>query len=134
MGTHPAIMPLSETAPLSMQSIDHFHSDPSNWKLGIFYFCRADPRIIVPKRIRGLGWTINLARPMAVPYLVLIVATIWGVLELLRFLGASADTRFGVKVLLAVGVIALCYYLAHRPSAGTARKTHPSTHNEDSNT
>jgi hypothetical protein len=97
-----------------MQTLDQFHSDPSNWKLGFIYFCRADPRIIVPKRIRGLGWTINLARPMAVPYTVLLIGAVWGILEFIRFLGANAEIRFWVKALLAVGIIAFCYYAAHR--------------------
>ena len=39
---------------------------------------------------------------------------VWGVLEFIRFLGVSAENRFLVKVLLAFGVIAGCYYLAHR--------------------
>ena len=37
---------------------DHF------WKLGIFYFNRADPALWVEKRF-GSGWTVNLAKPMA---------------------------------------------------------------------
>jgi hypothetical protein len=97
-----------------MPSLDQIHSDPSNWKLGFIYFCRADPRIIVPKRIQGLGWTINLARPMAIPSVVLVVGVIWGVLEFIRYLGVGAETRFLVKVLLAFGVIVGCYCLAHR--------------------
>jgi hypothetical protein len=99
---------------VSIHRLDQFHSDPANWKYGIFYFCRADPRIIVPKRIIGLGWTLNFARPMAVPFVLLLLAVIWGVLELLRHLGASAEVRLCAKICLATGVIALCYYLAHR--------------------
>jgi hypothetical protein len=45
---------------------DELHADPANWKWGIFYFSREDRRIVVPKRIRGLGWTINFARPEAI--------------------------------------------------------------------
>ena len=97
-----------------MPTLDQFHSDPANWKLGFIYFCRADPRIVVPKRIRGLGWTINLARPMAIPSVVLLVGVVWGVLELMSYLGVSAEIRFLVKLLLAIGIIAGCYYLAHR--------------------
>ncbi|HEY3901886.1 MAG TPA: DUF5808 domain-containing protein [Chthoniobacter sp.] len=94
--------------------LDQFHSDPANWKLGFIYFCRADPRILVPKRIRGLGWTINLARPMAIPCVILVIGAVWGALEFIRFLGVSAESRFLVKLLLAFGIIAACYYLAHR--------------------
>lgn len=39
--------------------------------LGIFYFNKTDKRVIVPKVNRGLGWTINFARPQA--YLVILI-------------------------------------------------------------
>jgi len=108
-----------------MPTLDSFHSDPANWKFGIFYFCRADRRILVPKRIRGLGWTINFARPMAIPSVALVVGAIWGVLALLSFLGAGADVRFTVKVVLAFGVIAFCYYQAHRQPPVSTKESHP---------
>jgi len=38
-------------------------NDPNNIKLGIFYFCPQDSRIIVPKRIPAMGWTLNFANP-----------------------------------------------------------------------
>lgn len=40
---------------------DQWHQDPRNWKLGIFYFNKLDPRIMPPKRIKFLGWTLNFA-------------------------------------------------------------------------
>ena len=36
-------------------------NNPKNWSFG-FYFSKRDSRVIVPKRIRWLGWTINLGR------------------------------------------------------------------------
>ncbi len=39
---------------------DRMWDDASNWKLGLFYYCTEDPRVIVPKRL-GVGWTVNLA-------------------------------------------------------------------------
>ncbi len=47
------------------ESNGNWHDDPSNWKLGIFYYNKADKRIFPPKRIRGLGWTINFANPLS---------------------------------------------------------------------
>lgn len=38
--------------------------DDAHWKLGIFYFNREDPSLFLEKRF-GVGWTINLARPLA---------------------------------------------------------------------
>ncbi len=97
---------------MSHHSLDRFHSDPANWKLWFFYYCRADQRIIVPKRIRGLGWTLNFARPLAVPFLGFIIALALGILELARSFGAGGDARFAIKMLLVLGIIALCYRLS----------------------
>ncbi|HEY0174915.1 MAG TPA: DUF5808 domain-containing protein [Pedobacter sp.] len=36
--------------------------DIGNYKWGIFYFNQNDPRIIVPKRIKFQGWTLNFAK------------------------------------------------------------------------
>ncbi|MEZ5573590.1 MAG: DUF5808 domain-containing protein [Halioglobus sp.] len=39
-------------------------NDPSNWGGPVWlevYFSKRDSRIWVPKRIRALGWTVNLA-------------------------------------------------------------------------
>lgn len=38
--------------------------DDKHWKLGMFYFNKQDPSIFLEKRF-GVGWTINLARPLA---------------------------------------------------------------------
>jgi uncharacterized membrane protein len=35
------------------------------WKWGVFYFNPNDSRIIVPKRIEWLGWTLNFAQPVS---------------------------------------------------------------------
>lgn len=52
-----------------------WHNDPKNWKLGIFYFNMDDPRILPPKRIKQLGWTLNFARWQA--WLILIFIMIF---------------------------------------------------------
>jgi hypothetical protein len=105
---------------MNPQRIDPFHSDPANWKLGIFYFCRADSRIIVPKRIRGLGWTLNLARPLAVPFLVFLMGLIVAAGELARYLGAGPDLRITIKVVVAIALVALCYRMARIPARNPA--------------
>ena len=104
---------------MSHHEIDRFHCDSANWKLGIFYFCRADQRIVVPKRIRGLGWTINFARPLALPFLAFILAVAYGALALVRSFGGGGDARFAIKLLLALGIIALCYHLSKAPRKGS---------------
>ncbi len=36
----------------------------NHWRLGVFYFNRQDPRLLVPKR-HGFGWTLNFAHLVA---------------------------------------------------------------------
>ncbi|WP_245835669.1 DUF1648 domain-containing protein [Virgibacillus ndiopensis] len=46
--------------------------DDRYWKLGQFYFNKNDPALFLEKRF-GIGWTINLARPLAwIMFLVII--------------------------------------------------------------
>ena len=100
---------------MSRVALDLLHFNAGNWRLGIFYFCRADPRMIVPKRIRGLGWTLNFARPLAVPFLGFLITLVLAVLELASSFGVGGDARFAIKPLLTLGLIAFCYRLANPP-------------------
>lgn len=99
---------------------DLSHCNPGNWKLGVFYFCREDSRILVPKRIRGLGWTVNLARPLAIPFFLFGLAFLLGIFELIKSFGNGGDALFAMKVLGGLGFIALCYWFC-RKVAGTFR-------------
>jgi len=47
---------------LEKEILDAMCRDIENWK-GPFYFNRKDPRILVPKFIPSLGWTLNFASP-----------------------------------------------------------------------
>jgi uncharacterized membrane protein len=67
-------------------ALDESHKDPANWKLGIFYFNKADPRLMPPKRIPGLGYTVNFANWKSVLILILMVAASAGLVEGLIFL------------------------------------------------
>ncbi len=41
--------------------LDALWHDPKNWRLGVIYVCRKDPRIVVSKRLKWTGWTFNFA-------------------------------------------------------------------------
>lgn len=42
---------------------ERWRNDPENYRWGILYFNPKDPRIILPKRIKEMGWTLNFANP-----------------------------------------------------------------------
>lgn len=58
----------------SKETLDKWHNDPNNWKLGIFYFNKEDKRIFPPKRKAQFGWTVNFANPLSVLAIVVIIA------------------------------------------------------------
>ncbi|MES2689029.1 MAG: DUF5808 domain-containing protein, partial [Bacteroidota bacterium] len=50
------------------------HNDPGNWRLGIIYYNKKDRRIFPPKKMKGLGWTVNFANPYSyLTFLVMII-------------------------------------------------------------
>ena len=61
----------------SNEQLEEWHKDPANWVLGVFYFNRKDKRVLAPKRISLLGWTLNFANPYAIPVLGLILLLIF---------------------------------------------------------
>lgn len=57
---------------MAREDLERMWSDPANWTL-FGYRCPGDPRVIVPKRMRAMGWTINWAHPQAIPMLLLMM-------------------------------------------------------------
>ncbi len=58
---------------MTPREIEACWNDPRNRKGGV-YFCKADPRVIVPRHRKWMGWTINFARPTAFPVLLGMIA------------------------------------------------------------
>ena len=58
---------------MTSEEIEACWRDPHNRRCGV-YFCKADPRVIVPKHRKWMGWTLNFARPSAVPVLLGMIA------------------------------------------------------------
>ncbi len=48
---------------MSRDELDRLWADPKNWNS--LYRCALDPRVIVPRRRRWMGWTVNFAHPQA---------------------------------------------------------------------
>lgn len=43
------------------KNFNRMENDPDNYKWGIFYFNPDDSRILLPKRNKWMGWTLNFA-------------------------------------------------------------------------
>jgi len=58
---------------MTQKEIEDCWRDPRNYKgkwLKVYY-CKADPRVIVPRRRKWMGWTVNFAHPCAIPMILL---------------------------------------------------------------
>jgi len=60
---------------IEREILEAMSKDPGNWK-GTFYFNKKDTRIIVPKFIPSMGYTLNFAHPYSYISLILLVALI----------------------------------------------------------
>lgn len=45
----------------SEETQERWQNDPNNWIWGLFYYNKEDKRLLPPKRIPIMGWTVNFA-------------------------------------------------------------------------
>ena len=50
----------------SKETLEKWNQDPNNWKWGCIYYNNEDQRLLPPKRIPWMGWTVNFANPKSV--------------------------------------------------------------------
>ena len=78
--------------------------DAKNWRLYVFYVCREDPRLIVPKRLRMTGWTMNFAHPQAYLLFAALLAVVIIPISIVETMDLSiADWVRPVTVILSIG-------------------------------
>jgi hypothetical protein len=91
-------------------TLDRLWSDPNNWRSHVFYVCPEDPRLLVPKRQKWRGWTINFGRPHAVLFLTLFMIVTIVPLLLLAALGLMLLLPVAIGIVLLVACVAGIYY------------------------
>lgn len=57
----------------SKETLEKWHKDPNNWKLGFLYYNKEDQRLLPPKRIEWTGWTVNFANPKSIALLLAMI-------------------------------------------------------------
>src|ERR1035437_5344760 len=92
--------------------------DPHSYKCGVYY-CKTDPRVIVPRRFKWMGWTINFARPSAIPVLLGMIALIILPSAIVR---ASGGGTAVVSLTGVASILTVCLLSAYLSS--TSRWTH----------
>ena len=98
------------------EELDRLWRDPSHWKCGLFYYCKEDPRLVLPKRNKHLGLTVNFSRPMAMPLIALTFAIIILPFQIARSSGAPfrGNESYVVIFLVIIAVLVLWLWLAER--------------------
>lgn len=64
----------------SKEQLEIWHKDPNNWKYGSFYYNKDDERLLPPKRIAWMGWTVNFANPKSILVFVFILIVALGLI------------------------------------------------------
>jgi hypothetical protein len=98
---------------MEKEDLDRLWSDKRNWTPAGLYRCPADPRLIVPKRIWWLGWTLNIAHAASKRLSAVIVAAALVCPVLAPCLGQSLWE--GALASLIV-VSAICMHFASKTS------------------
>ena len=86
-----------------MSRYEAMRIDPANWKLGIVYYCKDDPRFIV-RNLLPFGWTWNFGQRKV--YIAIPTAIV-------AFLAPPyLAWQMGVRSILTIGIIAVVAIIA----------------------
>jgi predicted PurR-regulated permease PerM len=88
------------------------HADPNHWHLLFFYFAPEDPRILVKKRM-GIGWTLNYARPLAIPFKIGLIAAFYASIDLLSRFNLSESAQWFALFAIIILLVGICSWLAN---------------------
>ena len=95
---------------MTREEIEACWRDPRNRKW-CFYYCKADPRVIVPKRYKWMGWTVNAAHPSAIPVVLLLILLLIAPIRIVESAGAGLVAQ-GLTAAASITVMCL---LCHKP-------------------
>ncbi len=84
--------------------LEKLWGDKKNWPFPGIYYCKDDPRIVIPKQRKWAGVSLNWARPMTIPFL-LGVFTIFGSPFFIQIYFGYSSPRTFVLIFLVVLVV-----------------------------
>ncbi len=85
---------------MTQEELETLWADKDNWLWGAIYYCKNDPRLVVPKPIKWTGWTMNFAYP-------------WRAIGLIIFILFAASLPFIIELKLNIATpIVICITLA----------------------
>ena len=96
---------------MTPEELEACWKDPGNRRCGVYY-CKADPRVIVPKHLKWMGWTINFAHPSAIPVMLLTLAIVVVPVLFVRAWDGGIEAVLAAIVISTAAVCLLCSYLS----------------------
>ena len=106
---------------MTPEEIEECWRDPRNRRWGV-YCCRSDPRVIVPRHARWMGWTVNVAHPSAIPVVLLLLSCI----AVPTTVESAMGTERSVVLLTgAVGIAVMCLLCVYLSSTISYRGKTP---------
>ena len=79
-------------------------TDPGNWKLGIVYVCKDDPRLIV-RNLLPFGWTWNFGHRGVYIAILITVLAFLAPPFLAWKLGVRSTLEMGIIVVVTLGIL-----------------------------
>ena len=101
---------------MTKEELEKLWADKNNWLWGAIYYCKNDPRLVVPKRIKWTGWTMNFAYPRrAIGFIIFILfaASLPFIIEL-KLNVATLVVKCITLAVVAVLIIGLLAYLSSK--------------------
>ena len=89
---------------MDKSQIDALWNDKTHWKLGI-YHCKEDPRVIVPKKPKWAGWTVNFAHAMAIPMIIVFIAIVFIPIWILNLIGKTSAVWLVGSILFSTVIL-----------------------------
>jgi hypothetical protein len=93
---------------------DPAHEQTSCWKYGLFYYDEDNPRLIVPKRVKWAGWTINTAHPQSWLVLLALLAVLLVPIAVEIALGVATPVIVIPTVIVSILVVSFVAHIASR--------------------
>lgn len=98
---------------MNTEDLNALHRNPDNWHLVFFYFAPEDPRIVVKKRLGIMGWTLNFARPTAIPFFAALIASAYAYMNILSGIRLSESGQWLGVFLLLILIVSLCGWMSN---------------------
>lgn len=99
------------------EELDNLWQDEKNWKGRLLYYCPTDPRVMVSKRPKWTGWTVNFANRSWPLVLVILSLIVVGPVCFLLALGVK--NIFMLIFVLTFSIVVVCllsHHLSNRTS------------------